>query len=85
LGFLVWTEDEYAVLRQIFVVEDERRKGYAERLVTFWIKKYADRFHEKFGIEAPNEKAMNLHVKLGHVRIEGDLFVGIKCFRVPGF
>jgi len=27
LGFLVWTEDETAVLRQIFVVKSGRRKG----------------------------------------------------------
>lgn len=84
LGFLVWTEDKYAVLRQIFIVKDERRKGHAEKLVKFWVGRYADRLHEKFGIESPNEQAISLHVKLGHLRIEGDRYVEIKCFRVQG-
>jgi hypothetical protein len=84
LGFLVWTEDKYAVLRQIFVAEDERRKGHAENMVRFWVERYADALHEKFGIESPNEQATRLHVKLGHIKIEGDSYVGIKCFRVPG-
>jgi hypothetical protein len=46
LGFLVWTErvwvdgvwkdSDHAVLRQMFVVEDERRKGFAQKMVTHW-------------------------------------------------
>jgi GNAT superfamily N-acetyltransferase len=82
LGFLVWTEDKFAVLRQIFVVEDERRQGYAEKMLTFWMENYADRLHERFGIEAPNERALSLHLKLGHLRVDGDSYVGIKCFPV---
>jgi hypothetical protein len=83
LGFLVWTEGEYAVLRQIFIVEDERRKGHAENLVRFWVKEYAERLHDKFGIESPNEQATRLHLKLGHLITKGDSYFGIKCFRVP--
>lgn len=85
LGFLVWTESEYAVLRQMFIVEDERSKGLAQQMVTFWVEHYADRLNEKFGIEAPNEKALALHLKLRHIRAEGDSYVGIKCFKVPSF
>lgn len=85
LGFIVWTEDKYAVLRQIFIVEQKRRKGHAKRLVRFWVERYADRVHPKFGIEAPNEKALSLHAKLGHIKIEGDSFRSIKCFLVPSF
>ena len=84
LGFLVWTEGEYAVLRQVFVVEDERRKGHGENLVRFWVEQFADRMHQKFGIESPNEQASRLHLKLGHLKIEGDSYVGIKCFVVSG-
>jgi hypothetical protein len=78
----VWTEDKFAALRQIFVVEDERRQGHAEKMLTFWIENYADRLHERFGIESPNERALSLHLKLGHLRVEGDSYVGIKCFPV---
>jgi len=84
LGFLVWTEDKYAVLRQIFIVEDERRKGHAENMVRFWVERYADVMHEKFGIESPNAQATSLHLKLGHIKVEGDSYVSIKCFPVPG-
>jgi len=84
LGFLVWTEDKCAVLRQVFIVEDERRKGHAKTLVKFWVERYADRLNEKFGIESPNEQAMKLHIKLGHVKVEGDSHVGVKCFLVFG-
>jgi GNAT superfamily N-acetyltransferase len=85
VGFLVWTENKFAVLRQIFIVEDERRQGHAKKLLKFWVERYADRLHERFGIESPNEKALNLHLKLGHVKLEGDSYTGIKCFRVPSF
>jgi hypothetical protein len=56
LGFLVWTEEEYAILRQIFIVEGERRKGHAERLLKFWVERYADPLNEKFGIESQMKK-----------------------------
>jgi GNAT superfamily N-acetyltransferase len=84
LGFIVCSEDdEHAVLRQIFIVPEERRKGLAEKLVTFWVKNYADRLNTTFGIEAPNEIAMNLHIKLGHAVREGGAVRGLKCFFAP--
>jgi hypothetical protein len=95
LGFLVWTErvwadgvwkeGKYSVLRQMFVVEDERRKGFAQQMVTHWVEQHADKLNPKFGIEAPNEKATALHLKLGHIKSEDDSYVGVKCFRVPSF
>jgi len=83
LGFIVWSVgDGNAVLRQIFIAPDERRKGLAARLVSFWVEHYADKISDTFGIEAPNERALNLHVKLGHAIIEGDSVKGTKCFFV---
>ncbi len=85
VGFLVWNiEWKHAILRQIFIVPDERRRGLAERLVVFWVKEYADKISNIFGIEAPNEKARSLHAKLGHIKIDGDSATGIKCFFAPG-
>lgn len=95
LGFLVWTErvwvdgvwkdGDHAVLRQMFVVEGERRKGFAQQMVTHWVNEHADRLNSKFGIEAPNENAIALHLKLGHIEAEGDSYRGVKCFLVPSF
>jgi GNAT superfamily N-acetyltransferase len=85
LGFIVWSVGGgNAVLRQIFIVRDERRKGLAAKLVSFWVERYADKISDTFGIEAPNEKALNLHIKLGHAIIEGESVKGLKCFFVPG-
>jgi GNAT superfamily N-acetyltransferase len=83
LGFLIWTEDKTAVLRQLFVVKRERRKGHASKMVTFWIERFAKSLGGQFGIEGPNEAALGLHVKLGHVRIEGSNAVGVKCHFAP--
>ncbi len=83
-GSLIWNvEWEHAILRQIFIVPDERRRGLAERMVVFWVKEYADKISDRFGIEAPNEKARSLHAKLGHIKIDGDTATGVKCFFAP--
>ncbi len=83
LGFLVWTENKTAVLRQLFVIRSERRKGHASKMVTFWIERYAKKVGDQFGIEGPNEAALKLHVKLGHIRIQGSDAIGINCHFVP--
>jgi GNAT superfamily N-acetyltransferase len=85
LGFLIWTESNTAVLHQLFVVRDERRKGIASKMVTFWIENYAKRLGERFGIEGPNEAALKLHVKLGHIKIRGSDAIGVKCHFVRTF
>lgn len=77
VGFLIWNiQGNPAILRQIFIIPDERRKGLATRLVNFWVSSYADKLSERFGIEAPNAKALALHRKLGHIKTN-------KCFAVP--
>jgi hypothetical protein len=85
VGFLIWSENKTAILRQLFVVKSERRKGQASKMVTFWVQHYAKPMGDKFGIEGPNEAAMKLHAKLGHIRIEGSQAIGIKCFFAPTF
>lgn len=85
LGFVIWTENEVAVLHQLFVVKDERRKGIASKMVKFWIEHEAKRLGARFGIEGPNEAALKLHLKLGHVKIEGATAVEVNCFFAPTF
>lgn len=79
IGFLIWTEDKTAVLRQIFVVRGERRKGHASSIVSFWVENFANKLADRFGIEEPNESAMKLHAKLGHLKLEGSTAIGVKC------
>jgi len=52
-------------------------------MVTFWIERYAKTLSDQFGIEGPNEAALKLHIKLGHIRIEGPHAVGVKCHFAP--
>lgn len=85
VGFIVWTENKHAILRQIFIVKDERRKGYATNLLEFWVRNFADKINDKFGVESPNEKFQKILVKLGYARIEGEYIKGVKCFFVSGF
>jgi hypothetical protein len=65
-GYLLWTDDEGEVtLRQIYVMPSLRRRGCAEALIRHWVPAYADALGPRFAVEAPNEKSMNLLVKLG--------------------
>jgi hypothetical protein len=82
LGFIIWTEDKSAVLRQLFTVKEERRKGHAANVVEFWVKNHASIFKGKFGIEEPNFSALRLHAKLGHLSLEGPDAIGLKCYFV---
>lgn len=85
IGFLIWTEDGTAVLRQIFVVKGKRRKGYASAMVSYWVENFANKVADRFGIEEPNESAIKLHAKLGHLRLEGSKTIGVKCHFVQSF
>jgi len=82
VGFVVWTENKHAILRQIFIMKDERKKGYATNLLEFWVRNFADKINDKFGVESPNETSQKILVKLGYAKVEGECIKGIKCFFV---
>jgi GNAT superfamily N-acetyltransferase len=83
IGFILWSvTDGHAVLRQVFVAPEERRKGLAAKLIAFWVTHYADKVNDTFGIESPNDKALRLLIKLGHAVRDGDSIRGVKCFFV---
>jgi hypothetical protein len=85
LGYVLWYNDiEYATLNQLFVVPEQRRRGHAASMVMYWVENHAKRIAEKFVLESPNEAAIALHLKLGHVRKEGDQIVGVNCRFVSG-
>ena len=76
---------DYATLNQIYVIPERRRRGFAEAMVKHWVASVADKLGDTFVIEAPNEAAINLHIKLGHIKREGGQTVGVKCRLTYGF
>ncbi len=83
VGYLVWTEQGVATLRQIFVRPAYRRRGYASEAVRFWAKHYAEPLGPRFGVESPNTHSLRMLTKLGYARIKGSGVIGVKCFFIP--
>jgi len=54
-------------------------------MVRFWVERYAKPMGDKFGIEGPNEAALKLHAKLGHIKIGSRQAIGVKCYFAPTF
>ncbi len=80
VGYLTWTGGSEAVLRQIFVVQEQRGKGYAKAALLFWVMRYAETLGMPFGVESPNEKTIGLLIGLGFARQENDKIIGNGCF-----
>jgi len=81
IGYLAWTWKNLPRLGQIFIVREERRKGYASTLVQHFVDEQCRTPNERgflFGVESPNEATLGLLVKLGYAREEGDKIVGLK-------
>lgn len=88
IGYLLWYEDhekKMATLNQLFTLPAQRRKGYAEAMVKYWVHDVAKKIEETFAVESPNEKTLALLLKLGYIREEGDQYVGIGCVFTQGF
>jgi len=79
LGYIIWTEGKNAVLRQIYIINEERNKGYGTLLTKFWIEEIANRINDKFVVETPNNKFLNILIRLGYAKQEGKSVKGIKC------
>jgi hypothetical protein len=78
VGYLLWFEkDEYLILNQLFVMPGQRRQGHAESTVNHWVAAYAKSKGERFALESPNEHAIALHMKLGHIRRKDDNLIGV--------
>ena len=56
------------ILRLLYITKEERRKGYASKLVKFWVENYAMKTHNRFGVEAMiGSPIVELLIKLGYV------------------
>ena len=82
LGYLAWNRigcGDKPVLRQLYIVEAERRKGLASKLIQCFVKDNC-RQEEKvmFVAESPNEASLQLFVKLGFAKKEGNNIIGVR-------
>jgi len=83
VGYLIWTEEDAAIVRQIFVRLEERRQGLAAAALQFWVERFGG-LSQRFGVESPNEKTLGLLVKLGYAKWQNGGVIGDKCFFVRG-
>jgi GNAT superfamily N-acetyltransferase/uncharacterized protein YbaR (Trm112 family) len=71
LGYLSWNrnEDKTPVIRQLYVVQEMRRKGLGSILVKHFVDEECSNRRDKyplFLVESPNEAAVELLTKLGY-------------------
>jgi hypothetical protein len=67
VGFIVWMKDQNKqespeicggeILQQIFVVKEERRKGFATEMIKYWEETFAKKTYHKFGVEISNHSS----------------------------
>lgn len=64
ISFALAWKDNLPLVNQLYVVPEERRKGYATKVFQLFIEKYCDPASETlFYVESPNEKSYELITK----------------------
>ena len=79
VGCIVWFRGIHARLNWIFIRKEYRRKGYGIKFLKSWVEQIADKINDKYEIESPNKASAGLLFKLGHLKMEGDRIVEVKC------
>ena len=76
IGYVTWTvtDSEGLVLRQLYIVPEERRRGFATKLVRHWVKHEA---RGTFDVDNLNYELQQLLVKAGFATVEGDKIRGV--------
>lgn len=84
IGYAAWNldEDGTPTLRQIYIVPEERRKGYGAHLLLESKRLFND--PPTFYVESPNYATCCMLVKLGFAERDGDLFTGKNIHFVTG-
>jgi len=84
IGYIFWHWKKFKgessvkpVLNQIFVVEDERRKGYGTKMIKTWVENIIE--GRSFVVEEPGIEALKILVKLGYAEVNGEKVIGKKC------
>lgn len=70
-------------LQIIYVLKSERRKGYASKLIKFWVENYADKTYDKFGVEIlTGSPILEVLCKLGYAEKSGANYKPLKIYQV---
>lgn len=87
LGCIVWYKGNRARLNFILIRKEFRKNGYGTRFLKVWVKKITDKIADKYEIESPNRSSGSLLFKLGHLKMEGDKIIEVKCIIIesPGW
>jgi hypothetical protein len=95
IGFLDWTtyDGEYGneymnsdLLFQIYILKEERRKGYGSKALKFWAENYARKADGKFGIElSPNSQLKEVLLNLGYAEEVDGKFIPKNFYVSPEF
>lgn len=83
VGCIVWHKGTHARLNLIFIRKEYRRKGHGIKFVKAWVEQIADKINEKYEIESPNKASAGLLFKLGHLKMEDEEIIEVKCIIVP--
>lgn len=64
----MWSENENEIiLRQIYLLEDFRCKGYGTLMVKEWVNNYIHGKFDKFGVQYPNNITYKILEKLKYI------------------
>ena len=56
------------IIQLIFIVQEERRKGFASKLIRYWVENIADKTYQLFGVEIMGGSfILNVLMKLGYI------------------
>jgi len=82
-GYVEWSiQNSKALMNQIYILKEERNKGYGTKLTKFWIDEIAKKINDTFIVESPNDKSAKILEKLGHAKRKGNQIIGIDCTSV---
>lgn len=56
------------ILQLIYIIKEERRKGFASKLIRYWVDNIANQTYEMFGVEMMGGSyILNVLIKLGYI------------------
>ena len=80
LGFVVFKIDTEAVLQQIYIVKEHRKKGYGSKLLDYWAKNYALKINKIFYVEKPTDITRVILKNNGYEAEKSEnKVIGLKC------
>lgn len=66
VGYLMWSEDDSLIIRQIWVSSENRREGAGSFLIDEWLKMFNPENEKQLILESPETSLKNLFNKKGY-------------------